>query len=1178
MVFGPEPGMPEDEIELNHLDEQQDRTPSLRPLLESASSSSSEFRLLKDTPATPLRNSRPWDPFILGRLPLFLFFIFLLALVAVLEAIIRIARRDSGFSPPSSSRLVAWTYVPLIILVGIAWIWQLFDLEVRKMIPWTAMKGHAVPAQDSILLDYIGGGILDVLSQALRRRDYPVLITVAGLIPVSVATIVATSLWIIFPILSSHPDTLIRTATFHGAELNVSSSDISYLYQYLGHVTYDLPRPRWLTQDYLIAPFNSSNPTSNMLITGSTKGYAADLDCQPAEVQLTGPPDALNMSSPNFDFTQAQIQITYGGCEQTFNLTFAQFLHDRYMGGVFNFTCAGTTSTALVAGKFVAMNLTANAYICDPVYTEVDMIVSTNATSAAIISETANNPTNFTYLGGQYALQWIDNVTDSEYVQTDPFETWFLNQTAFNMSGVVYSPWVSLVRHIQDWSADDLLNPDAIVVGSKRVFHEIWGYTMQSVPISEEFPGATSITASRLVTRDISLRIMQACLITIALLTLALAILRPRTYLPRDPSSLASMALFLHASPFLAAKLVGMGSMSTDDMAQQLHDAVFRTRVDSSGNLSIVVEEDPTKSPILASPTNQKLTGWWRPNIVRAAAPALLISALLGMIATLEALYQASRHRHGLSNDHPGDLAHYSWTYAAPAALFIIGLAVQSFDWIIRTIETFALLRRRLLPGPRFITFNPLHHTTLAVAWRAVYHRQIFLLLSTIAISIFPVMKTAVAGLFYTNTITHTSSILLGLNTTFNTTFDNTTNYGSAGEILAVTQIYGLQFPNWTTPDVAIGDIHLPSNINITSDSVFQARLPTLHADLVGCTAITDHNFDTLMSPMISMEVHDYCFEDSTVVFALPQTPGYFGVSRPADNTSCPTIVYVFGKTSENPPTSGNGSASAAISDIAVISCSSTMTMSTMEVTFAPASSNQVVLSVNQSSEQDRVNMTVPSFTLVDTMSWDSSLSTFFDDFMLVLTLHEPQTSLETFLDTDYLTGAVKGLFSAYWALYASVNLRISANATSQPTTAIFTQQDPRIFVDSIPARLIESFLGLAATCVALVWLGVGRQASMPKPPYSIGAQMSFLAGSRFLEIPEFNDGRLRQQMSDDEIHEVLREYRFGFGWWHDDGKRRFGLDVGSTDDYHDKQGWNRSTLSLAKLDGGGLEEEGRFL
>lgn len=164
--------------------------------------------------------------------------------------------------------------------------------------------------------------------------------------------------------------------------------------------------------------------------------------------------------------------------------------------------------------------------------------------------------------------------------------------------------------------------------------------------------------------------------------------------------------------------------------------------------------------------------------------------------------------------------------------------------------------------------------------------------------------------------------------------------------------------------------------------------------------------------------------------------------------------------------------------------------------------------------------------------------------FIELMRFHEPDTPMEAWLEPSRLTSSVTALWRAYRAQYASENLRVPVSAVNTPELdATLFRDVARVFVNRPSALAMEAILAVIFAVIAYLSLSLRNNKDLPKAPYSIAAQMSFLAGSKLVRLDRLK-GAEAQRMSDAKLRAALHGYRLTLGRSvGPDGRWRFGID-----------------------------------
>ncbi|KZT66183.1 hypothetical protein DAEQUDRAFT_813723 [Daedalea quercina L-15889] len=75
--------------------------------------------------------------------------------VVGLEVFVQQSSLHTGFPAPSTTLQNLATYIPVAFIIAVGWVWQAYEVEVKKILPWASMSAGPVPASDSVLLGWI---------------------------------------------------------------------------------------------------------------------------------------------------------------------------------------------------------------------------------------------------------------------------------------------------------------------------------------------------------------------------------------------------------------------------------------------------------------------------------------------------------------------------------------------------------------------------------------------------------------------------------------------------------------------------------------------------------------------------------------------------------------------------------------------------------------------------------------------------------------------------------------------------------------------------------------------------------------------------------------------------------------------------------------------------------------
>lgn len=237
---------------------------------------------------------------------------------------------------------------------------------------------------------------------------------------------------------------------------------------------------------------------------------------------------------------------------------------------------------------------------CTPVYSKSTAALTVDASTSNIIGSPRIMSTqqNVSLPNGDELLHWIssshssvgtcDNI-QANYDISDWDWPWpLLGGTGTDL---IYTGWLDIIVRTRNLTLVDITDMDRFISHSKAAFHDIFPYLALEAytkSIDEELTGEYAYVGDRLVSKDSSVRILQASLIILVAIVALLFVLRPVTHLRNDPGSLSSATSVLASSSDVQACLAGTGSMNLKELSKHLDGAAFHTSHNKDGDLTII--------------------------------------------------------------------------------------------------------------------------------------------------------------------------------------------------------------------------------------------------------------------------------------------------------------------------------------------------------------------------------------------------------------------------------------------------------------------------------------------------------------------------------------------------------------------------------------------------------------
>ncbi|KAJ7861859.1 hypothetical protein B0H14DRAFT_3616021 [Mycena olivaceomarginata] len=648
-----------------------------------------------------------------------------------------------------------------------------------------------------------------------------------------------------------------------------------------------------------------------------------------------------------------------------------------------------------------------------------------------------------------------------------------------------------LIAHAQQLDILDLMDHATLLNASTALFPPLFSELAQVLFMTTPPPSASPLAGMvqnptwQLVARPTSIQIVQAAMSVLLGVVVAVYFLRPVTSLPMNPSSMAAQVILI--------------ASNHDNISRIIKDTITQTNADTHALLKHYWFWIETR-------------GKFRITAERRGIDSLLLLGLIvaGTIIGLEVGLRKSQRNVGFADFLP--LTQDWWTYAAPSYLFVLGV-ISSYVFSVSTLEP-------------FFCNAPVSAASAEVG------------------------QIAVSGLITVTSQPAERVAFLAATTVFNTTspLGSEEFINIPKQILALSQIqkYQLPLPVWSTSEGAIAQVDTTCLIPLTRTPNTTVTIPlnVMRADLGNCSTV-DVPTDILQSQW-GIGLSD---------LTLPTSPGWFSrvysfIWTSSNSTLEPSDGYTFIYGTTQPTNASE------IQEATVVQCLLyTVSVATQNVTLAyenntvqilslgsaPKTGSVPIQNISYQSDPDPVTTLQESGILVTPM-YETNSSLLFDTLFQIMTLGDPLTSLEVFLEPEMLTKAAQALFTMYGAITTSISQRIPIPDASQKfIPATVNYQKTRIVQAEAPTRILQVLL----SCVLAFGLVTGllvHQTNdvLTKSPYPIGATMGLLANSAFVELKD-----LKTIRNEAELDRVLEPYEFQLGWGNNPkGARRFGVDI----------------------------------
>ncbi|RAK99633.1 DUF3433 domain-containing protein [Aspergillus ibericus CBS 121593] len=1048
------------------------------------------------------------------------------------------------------------------------------------------MNQQPKPASQSLLLDYVSDWNVVVMFRALKH-SWAVPLAIIGTLLIKLVTVVSTGLFMLQSVYMDHvPTTLHTQASFNAATFNGTMVDGTAAMVVAGAWWLDLPYPVGSTDQYAFQPFTTKSKLgSEAVISGTVSMFSADLQCDVGTVTNW----TQGCTSHGCEQLRLNMTISTPSCS---NYPLASFLRSTssvggYYADVFSATCADSASDQelIFAAAHWSENITEiQTLVCSPTYNITEGSVSLLHGNQSVVSIHSNTASNGTISGlrpAELGTGLVSTLASAE----DPLDTLNyvdlstgrLHKFQYNFSdpNSTYPSAFYLVANLSSpHELSDLLDVSVLEKVTRPTFTAMAAQIARQYLLSSadaEFKGTYSAHIQRVIVRELSVRIMEATLAVLVVLTAALWAVRPVRSTPRDPGTIAGLASILSRSPGVSRRLAGC--KNAKDITTELADGTYYTRVTDNDGWTFSIEEEQksegTRTRISSSPIT-----WWQPMSVSLWWWIISIFFPLLIIAGLEVAYQMSAQRNGLGTVDSSGYIRYTWVYLPALVMLIVRIFFDCIHFSAMVFQPYLELRRGGVTAPGSLMENHLSKLTLFTFITAITRKQWAVCASAFTVLLAPVLTVAVSGLYSTQDVVYTRPASIARTDTFNysiTPHSSTDSDPGLGLTGALVVAANLSYPAWTYDELVIptlsedsltdkkGKVPAQSYSNETSDdpTLLELSLPALRANLT-CETLPSDVVYSIDPPeedysawSINMQLDEKCQAGAsstsfTVETDYPnQNHTVFGSLIYLDTAAfgeCPTLMGFYGKFNGNSTSDLRGFT--CDPQIDQVNATGTFTLPGLQIQSVTADSTGQLFTTNITSDLYFTDY-LPQAVNQNNQAFDAFFSAMIND--------QKTLTLDDITDLSHyptVINAVQHLYRVLMAQSINGNSRIpsTTNSTRYPATII----DPnrvRLIQSAISTRILEACLAAMVISSLIAYCFMHTKEVIPVNPCSIAGAATLLAGSDLLKSDILPPGSEWHSDKDLLRRGYFNGLMFGLGWW--EGPR-FGIDIGKPGPYRD--------------------------
>ncbi|KAJ5425985.1 hypothetical protein N7465_001055 [Penicillium sp. CMV-2018d] len=1095
-----------------------------------------------------------WQPSYLRPRVLIVFVIIFCAVIAALEALNHVSQIHNGIAFSNESCHYLWTYGPTSISTVIVAFWSRVEFQVKRRAPWKSMAEKPVEARESILLDYVSDIQLASMAKAIRNKHFDVAAGVTCSMLLRLLVILSTALF-----------------SLQTAQVRLSSVPIQFSYIFsTKDVTFSAPGaqafdilnrvlfengtyPEGTNADLAFQHFSAPSLAPSAMITAPVDGMMADLGCETASIDIkkwdvtdvagdshhssTRKSNLVNLITPSCTISNVALNSALGGaspyvakfasgqCDDSnaedgmrIVVTLAEISLGKLARNTSTLTETDTT-TEVILNRSVQL-------ICNPTYSLVKLQAETNTSQSS-------SPVNLRRIGTERSA--LPNLTawdiakavlsDSSshgsfarpshnhnllHATDDPFQ----NKTYVDVALQLGAQLTGITGDIKQLFEDGVLNNAASSyyrAMTAQLMNKGLTQRNQSTAV-----GHAIVNESRIVITQLSLRVMEVCLVLGILLVVSMIFLGPHTTIaPWNPTSISSVATIMAKSNGICQSLRGTGT-APSDAHDSLKERRYYSELTPKGFL-INTEGDDIKS--LDNQESHRPA--WAPFPGLISRGVIFIAVAL-LIAALEIALHISRKNNGLGNVSSNEHQHYLWTILPSLVMASAGILFGRIDFNTRSLAPYAQLKRPT--GALFeesMTVNYLDSLAATNIIRSIRERHFSVLVATLAALVSSFLVIVASGLYSAIEVPHQISMDFTQETTFYR--GNSADGNQISGMVVAKEILqkNLTFPRWTYDELAFPELSMqvPLSINETENLYVDIRMPALRA-APACYFQTgsqlQRNFSkvkygnelvyqlSVLAPSMpcSLADQDMGSTSSTSSPVLLKSQGLFGKSSmlPCGNkfSANPATLYIWGNIQNN--SAENISAMTCIEAAETVNTLTRFQLPGFDITddHPPVP--------DESSARSAPNVDVPwinwnNLHATDDIAENSNL----DEFFTALIMGKYAISAEDLVNPDSSDMVIKAINHQDRILRAQVFNNYSRSGTDStlehtPLPGNITLSNRlRLSQDAASTRVLEALLASTLVLGIVGSILMNTDHVFPKNPSSIAAVASLLADSNIL-------------------------------------------------------------------------------
>ncbi|KIV94088.1 hypothetical protein PV10_05244 [Exophiala mesophila] len=1074
-----------------------------------------------------------WNPFFLRKWVLLCFALFFALVIASLQILYSVSRKNDGIATSDGGKHYLWTYGPTALFVVVTVLWRQVDYAAKSIQPWAELAKGPQPANNSLLLDYVTPLQIVAFWKSLRNRHFVVASTILVFVLVKVITVASTGIFSLQAVPKNNIATVMAlNNTFDASDFqHAAAVDTRPAYIVYGHREYNNTLPIGTTDSYAVQIFAPNNGFVNGSITYTAEVdvFSAAIDCETGTLTYVRSYDSRS-NAPVASYYNTSISLP--DCE-VFNayLDAPDWYYQQndtqhrfgYRGTFQNVTCTNlpeddpTRERYLIAFTYsegVGQNnntmLNSSNVVCKPRYSLETATVTINPDGQVVSVVPTGKSRNFSdFTAGDIGLGVFASVS----------QTYAL---AVSGEELVLDPFTSLMQQdTVDFENPIVLDTQYLNTTGNRIFTKVAAQVANMYLLKQTsgdsrptVEGLVSKHTNRLVVQQTPVRVMQGVAATMLILSLVMAFATPRGVVPRSVDSIVAIAAILARSPQLERQLRETGHMDMNELASLLSPYMFWTKIDNDNDtrtfsIQMASKLDNNFGP---NPTSQEIRvhgiKWTRPFVLRRIAIFTTILLSIAAIITLEILLSRSQANNGLANVGNNTSTRYSWLYIPMIVFLLLGTLFNIMDFEIEFNESYHALSKGFCDAQSSMLWYPLRHVSFHATWNGLKHSRFALTAASASAILAPFLTIVVAGLFSARATLHTSPIDVDALDWFNSTGSPSS---SSSELPSLVIQGNMSYPSFTFDELAFPRLAVAGDADV--NGTITVNTPALRAGVI-CTPVPESRIleaqvidDNYLETNISTP--DGCgnsgrIEDPVYYFLTNnlQVPinasGYFGDSLSLGfEENCPTIALYYGHVTDN-----------AVDEFIAVLCTQfiervdaelMLTVPDLDIT-SPAT-----VVPDSAANYSDWHESFPSFQTINITGTKDVFSSTFN----ALVYGRDGVPQEELLNATNLITGYTHLYRQYVAQVLNLYFRselssLPANESEVVVNPLVATLDDfnhfRLVQSPLSTHLLVGVLSVLTICALVMLITVDMRHVLPKPVGSVAAVASLLAGSTLVD------------------------------------------------------------------------------